>query len=138
MHPAWVLPRLGSGYPRRTSWFGLPSLWASKRSAFQCRTASDFEEAAPIGVGSLVVAFGDVETLGGFMRPSRVPYRNPEGIELLMPKLHRFSEYDCDYDNDSIRCSTSSRLVPEETPMKSRFPQHRDVSAFLAPAKRWK
>ena len=46
------------------------------------------------------------QTLGGFVRPSQVPDRNPVDSELLMPEWHRFTDTDTDNDNDCARCST--------------------------------
>jgi hypothetical protein len=96
--------------------------------AFERRTASDLEEAAPIGIGPLSVAFGDVQrdrlrgtqqlvprgpmdalqALGHLVYPSHIPDPNPVDIELLMPELHFFSDYDNDNDNDNvcIPCAT--------------------------------
>jgi len=94
------------------------------RCAFQRRAASNREGAAPIDIGPLTVAFGDVQrdrlrgtqqlvprgpmdalqALGHLVCPSHLPDRNPVDIELLMPELHSFSDYD--NDNVCIRCAT--------------------------------
>jgi hypothetical protein len=97
------------------------------RCAFQHRTAGDPEEAAaPIGIGPLTVAFGDVQrdrlrgtqqlvprgpiaalqALGPLVCQSHIPARNPVDIELLMAELHFFSEYGNDNVNVCILCAT--------------------------------
>jgi hypothetical protein len=92
------------------------------RCAFHRRAASDLEEAAPIGIGPLSVAFGDVQrdrlggtqqlvprgpidalqALGHLACPSHIPDRNPVDIELLRPEWHFFFDYDNDNDNDNV------------------------------------
>jgi hypothetical protein len=89
------------------------------RCVFQRRTASDREEAAPIGSGPLMVALGDVQrdrlrgmqqlvprgpllARGHLVCLSHIPDRNPVDIELLMPEWHFFSDYDNDNDNDNV------------------------------------
>jgi hypothetical protein len=55
------------------------------------------------------------QALGHFVRPSHVPDRNPVNIELLMPKLHCFS----DYDNDHGHCSAFDRYSDDHTARQS-------------------
>jgi len=77
------------------------------RCAFRRRATSDLEEAAPIGIGPLTVAFGDVQrdrlrgtqqlvpcgpiaalqALGHWVCPSHIPDRNPVDIALLHGRI---------------------------------------------------
>jgi len=85
---------------------------------------------ADVGIGPLTVAFGDVQrdrlgctqqlaprgpiatlqALGHLVCPSHIPDRNPVDIELPMPELHFFSDYDNDNDNDNV-CNLVQLIV---------------------------
>jgi len=113
----------GRGYERgRSSQHFAGFKTVLNRCAFQRRAASDLDEAAPIGIGPFTVAFGDVQrdrlrgtqqlvprgpiaalqALGHLVCLSHIPNRNPVAIELLMPELHFFSDYDNDNDNVNV------------------------------------
>jgi len=51
------------------------------------------------------------QTLGGSLKPSHRPDRNPVDIERLTPERHRFFDYDYDNDKDCVRCSTSAAFI---------------------------
>jgi hypothetical protein len=43
-----------------------------------------------------------LQALGHLVCLSHIPNRNPVAIELLMPELHFFSDYDNDNVNDNV------------------------------------